>query len=406
MEKSKYLVEVIGLGKAGLPLASVIADSGIKVIGVDINKKTVESITKGVNPIPEEPGLGELIKKYSRTNLTATSNLKEASKKCNVHIIIVPLFIDDKKQPDFNAIDSAAKNISKGLKKGDLVVLETTVPVGTTETRLRKILEDGSGMKAGEDFFLAFSPERIMTGYSISRFREFPKIVGGINNDSTKHALNFYKNFSNISGVKNSATAEMAKIAEGIYRDVNIALANELYKVAEKYNINYWELKDAAKHQYCNLLEPGNVGGHCIPVYPWFIINDNPSNSSLTKSARDINDSMADYYASKALKIIGNKPEAKICVVGLSYREGVKEHAYTRSIPLIKILKAKGFRVYGADNFYTNEEIKSIFNAEPLANDEELKNMDAVILMNKIPEYKKILLPMKKKIVDVKNMLN
>lgn len=267
-------ISVIGLGKAGLPLAAVVADSGIEVIGVDVDAKKVEQINKGINPIKEEPGLRELIKKYGGKKLRATADSVKAAKESNVHIIIVPLFIDENKKPDFSLIKKALENIGKGLKKNDLVVLETTVLVKTTETLVKDTLEKNSKLEAGKDFFVAYSPERIMTGYSISRFKEFPKLVGGINEKSTEKAFEVYKKFSNPIKVSNSKTAELAKIAEGIYRDVNISLANELFKVSEAYGINFWEMREAAKHEFSNIHEPGNVGGHCIAKDHSVLMND------------------------------------------------------------------------------------------------------------------------------------
>lgn len=398
---SKLKIAVVGLGKAGLPLAAVIADAGIEVLGVDVDKKKVELINRGVNPIKEEPGLSELIKKHGGNRLNATSDAITASKECNVHIVIVPLFIDDSKRPDFSIIEHAVESVGKGLKKKDIVVLETTVLVGTTESLIKGILEKNSMLKAGKDFYLAYSPERIMTGYSISRFKEFPKIVGGINGISTQKAFEIYKKFANPFKVANSRTAELAKIAEGVYRDVNIALANEFFKVSEHYNIDFWEMKEAAKHQYCNILEPGNVGGHCIPVYPWFLINS--MNVPLIKAARQINDDMVRYYADRVDKIAKNKKNGKVGIIGLSYREGVKEKAYSRSIALIGLLKKKGYNVYGLDPLYTKEEVKKEFGIDYIDN---FRKMDAIILMNRETSYKKELIKMKEKIVDVKNTLN
>ena len=164
-------ISVVGLGKVGLPLAAVIVDSGLEVLGVDLDEKRVEMVNKGLNPIEEEPGLKKLLEKYSGKTLTATSDSVKAAKQSNVHIVVVPLFIDENKKPDLSILENAFTSLYKGLKKGDIVVLETTVPVGTTEGFIKKILEKGSGLKAGNDFYLAFSPERIMTGYSISRYK-------------------------------------------------------------------------------------------------------------------------------------------------------------------------------------------------------------------------------------------
>lgn len=389
-------ISVIGLGKAGLPLAAVIADSGIDVIGVDVDNKKASMINKGVNPIKEEPGLSSLVKKHGGKKLKATSDVVLAAKQSNVHIVIVPLFINKNKKPDFSLIKKAFENVGKGVKREDIVVLETTVPVRTTETLVRGILEEKSGLKAGKDFYLAYSPERIMTGYAISRFKDFPKLVGGINKLSTDKAFNVYKKFAKPAKASNARTAELAKIAEGVYRDVNIALANELFKVSEYYGIDFWEMRNAAKHQFCNILEPGNVGGHCIPVYPWFLINE--LDVPLIKIARQLNDDMIKYYAKKVDKIGGKR----VGIIGLSYREGVKEKAYSRSVDLIRLLKKKGYEVYGSDPMYSKEETTKEFGIDYLDN---LNKMDAIILMNKEPKYRSTLKKIKKKVVDIKNIL-
>jgi len=387
-------ISVIGLGKAGLPLTAVIADSGIEVIGVDISKKRVNDINQGINPIPEEHGLSELIKKYGGNKLKAVADY--SVEECSAHIVIVPLFIDENKKLDFSVIKVAFENLGKKIKKNDLVVLETTVPVKTTETLVKDILEKNSGLKAGTDFYLAYSPERIMTGYSISRFKEFPKIIGGINKESTDKAFEIYSKFAKPIKVSNSRTAELAKISEGIYRDVNIALANELFKVSENYGIDFWEMKEAAKHQYCNILEPGNVGGHCIPVYPWFLINE--LEVPLIKTARELNNDMLDYYLKK-IENIGGK---KVGVIGLSYREDVKQKEFSRSVDLINLLKKKGYEVYGLDPLYSKQETEKEFDVKYLDN---FDDMDVIILMNKETQYKEQLEKIKDKVVDVKNVL-
>lgn len=387
-------ISVTGLGKAGLPLAAVIADAGIEVIGIDIDVKKVEMINKGINPIPEEPSLSQLVKKHGGNKLKATTTFQDA-KSCNVHIVIVPLFIDENKHPDFSLIKIAFENIANILKKNDLVVLETTVPVKTTETLVKDILEKNSKLKAGNDFYLAYSPERIMTGYSISRFKEFPKLVGGINKESTDIAFEIYKRFAKPVKVADASTAELVKIAEGVYRDVNIALANELFKVAEHYNINFWEMRGAARHEYCNILEPGNVGGHCIPVYPWFLINE--LDVPLIKAARKLNDGMIDYYAKKIEKIGGKK----VGIIGLSYREGVREKAYSRAVDFIRLLRKKGYDVYGMDPLYLREETEKEFDIKYLDN---LNEMDVIVLMNKELQYKNQLKNIKNKVIDVKNV--
>ena len=387
-------VSVIGLGKAGLPLAAVIADAGLDVIGLDIDQKRVDMLNRGENPLPEEKGLGNILKERSGKNFKATTSYEEAVSNCNAHIVIVPLFIDENKKCDFSILENAFSNISKFLKEGDLVILETTVPVGTTEKLALETLDT-----AGVKYHLGYSPERIMTGYSISRYKEFPKVVSGRDVKAGKKVEELYSQFcKRVSLVSNIKTAEMVKISEGIYRDVNIALANELFKVCKETDVNFWEMQMAAKHEFCHIHEPGNVGGHCIPVYPWFLINNH--DVPLIKIARELNDDMIIYYADVVSNIVKT---GKVGLIGLSYREGVKEKAYTRSIPFIKLLKERGYDVYGLDPLYNKEEIKDEFGVDQIEN---LNEMDAIVLMNKEQKYISLLEPIKKRVVDVKNILN
>lgn len=388
-------ISVIGLGKAGLPLAAVMADAGIDVLGVDVDKEKVALINKGLNPMEEEPGLSSLIKKHAGKKLKATNNPLIAAKESNVHIVIVPLLIDKNNKPDFHMIQKAMENIGKGMKKNDLVVLETTVPVKTTETIVKGILEKNSGLKAGKDFFLAYSPERIEAGSSISRFKEFPKLVSGINKESADKAFELYKKFTKPVKVSNARTAELAKIAEGVYRDINIAIANEFFKIAGHYNVDFWEMREAARHRYCSILEPGIVGGHCIPVYPWFLINE--LNVPLVRAARKLNEDMIDYYVKKVDEIGGKR----VGIIGLSYREGVREKAFSK-LDLIKLLKKKGYEVYALDPLFSREEIEKDFNANYL---DAFDKMDVIILANKESRYKDRLKAMKNKVVDIKNVL-
>ena len=240
-----------------------------------------------------------------------------------------------------------------------------------------------------------------MTGYSISRYKEFPKIVGGIDENSTQKAFEVYsKVCSKVSKVSSAKAAELIKVAEGLYRDVNIALANEIYKICQSWGLNFWEIRKHANHKFCAIHEPGSVGGHCIPVYPWFIINQEDVKTPLLQLARKINDEMVDYYISKIEEI--TPAPARIAIVGLSYREGVKEKAYARSIPLINSLSSKGYTVYGYDQLYSNEEIKEQFSAIPIEM-KELKKLDCIIIFNELPNEANELKEIKEKVIDVKN---
>ncbi|MBI2079578.1 nucleotide sugar dehydrogenase [Candidatus Micrarchaeota archaeon] len=363
-------IQVVGLGKAGLPFAAIIADAGFDVIGLDLNKQLVEQINDGVNPFPEEPGLDELIKKYGGKRLRATSDPKTAATDTQMHIILVPLLLDGKNQPDFKYVDAAFNGVVSGLKKGDVIVLETTLPVGTTENRYKPLLEK-SGFKVGKDVFLAYSPERLMSGFAISRFRDFPKVLGGVDPASAKKALEIYvKILPQTKLVANARTAEMIKIAEGVYRDVNIAVANELFKCCQENEVDFSEVRQFANHKFCHIHEAGiGVGGHCIPVYPWFLINNADAKGKKThvktiRAAREVNDEMVLYWKDgiiTELKRSGVRlNKLRICIYGLTYRKGVKELYHTRSIPLITELQKEGLNVFGFDDLLSKGEVEGL----------------------------------------------
>ena len=362
-------IAVIGLGKAGLPLAAVIADSGFEVVGIDLDEWKCEMINSGKNPIPEEKGLDELIGRHGGKTLKATTSYEDAS-DCNAYIVIVPLFLDEHMNPDYAALEFAFRSVGKILKMEDIVVLETTVPPGTTENLVREWLEEESELKLGE-FYLAYSPERIMTGYSISRLREFPKVIGGVDEESGERAYELYKKFvPNLHLVSNARTAEFIKIIEGCYRDVNIALANELFKIAEEIGVDFYEAREKANHEYCHIHLPSTgVGGHCIPVYPWFLIREMEkkekfSHARLLRVSRELNDEMINYWAEKiiseCLKVKKPLNEVKICIKGITFREGVKELYHSRNLTLAKLLAEKGLDVGVWDEMFTPEEVEEL----------------------------------------------
>ena len=361
-------IAVIGLGKAGLPLAGVIADNGFEVTGVDIDSGRCEAINRGENPIPEEAGLAELIKRHGGKGLVATTDYEDAS-ECTTFIVIVPLFIDEFQNPDFGIMERAFRGVGRILKTRDLVVLETTVPPATTETRVRQWLEAESGLSLSSgEFYLAHSPERIMTGVSISRLREFPKVVGGVDKESGARAFEVYEKFiPDMHLVSSARVAEFIKIIEGCYRDVNIGLANELLKIADTLEIDFYEAREYANHEYCHIHLPSTgVGGHCIPVYPWFLVKEMErrekfSHSRLLRVSREVNDEMINYWAEKiilgCMKLEKPLNEVKICVKGITFRSGVKELYHSRNLALAKFLMENGLDVYVYDELFAEEEI-------------------------------------------------
>jgi len=360
-------IAVIGLGNAGLPLAAVIADSGIAVMGVDINESRCLAINRGDNPIAEEAGLEELLKRHGGRSLLATPRFQDAA-GCRTFIVIVPVFVDASYNPDFSIMKSALESLGKILKKGDLVVLETTFPPKTTEDMAEKLLSQSSGLLPG-DYYLAYSPERIMTGYSISRLKEFPKVIGGRDEESGIVAYQVYSRFiKNLHLVSSARVAEMIKVMEGCYRDVNIALANELFKICQDMEVDFFEARDKANHQFCHIHLPSTgVGGHCIPVYPWFLIKEMEkrehfSHCRLLRAGREINDEMIDYWAERilmqCLKIDKPLSLIKICIKGITYRAGVREFYHSRNLALAKLLADKGLDVYVFDPLLSGEEVE------------------------------------------------
>jgi UDP-N-acetyl-D-mannosaminuronic acid dehydrogenase len=335
-------------------------------MGVDINEERCRLINHGKNPIPEEMGLDELICLHGGKRLVATANFEDA-RICKTFIIIVPLFVDQSFNPDFTIMEKALRSLGEILKKDDLVVLETTFPPGTTDGMVRDWLCESSGLKR-EDFFLAYSPERIMTGYSISRLREFPKVIGGTNEESGFRAYQVYKKFiSNLHLVSSAKVAEMIKVMEGCYRDVNIALANELFKISEDLEIDFFEARENANHQYCHIHLPSTgVGGHCIPVYPWFLIKEMDkqeafSRCRMLRTSREVNDEMILYWAERILlecmKVDKPLSNVKICIKGITFRAGVKEFYHSRNLALARHLVKKGLDVYVSDPLLSEKEV-------------------------------------------------
>ena len=370
LKKEDVKVAIYGLGKMGLPLASVFAERGASVIGVDVNPDVVASINRGVNHVKEEHGLDELVERNVRLGrLVATVDGVDAARRGDVMVMIVPAFLDESKKADLGIIKAASENIAMGLEKGDFVIVETTVPPGTTENFVKHILE-GSGLKAGVDFGLAHCPERTSSGRAVVDISgAYPKVVGGVDQISTDTAVGIYNviNERGVIPVSNSRTAEMVKIAEGIYRDVNIALANELAMVSNEKGVDIWEVLEVANTDpNCNLLEPGpGVGGHCIPVYPWFVINGS-SSTRLIRTAREVNDGMSKHVVRKVSKELekSGKPVSgsNVLVAGLVYRPGVKETYNTPAKRVIKELRDMGANVFGYDPVLSEDEMHAFLN--------------------------------------------
>ncbi len=362
---------VVALGKIGLPLAVQFARSGHSVIGADISSATVDSVNAGVVPFPNEADLDTyLVEVVGQGRLSATCDVTDAVSRSEVVVVVVPLVVDRQKRPEFAALDQATAAIGAGLRAGTLVVYETTLPVGTTRRRFAPALAAASGLTLGDELFVAFSPERVYSGRVFADLRRYPKLVGGIDEASTKLAINFYESvlqfdqrddLARPNGVWNlgsSEAAELAKLAETTYRDINIGFANELARHADQHDIDIGEVIAACNSQpFSHIHQPGiAVGGHCIPVYPHFYLAGDPT-AQIPAAARRANDAMPAYAVQRLVDRLGALTGLTIAVLGLSYRGGVKESAFSGAFPLAEALTAAGARPVIHDPLYDDHEV-------------------------------------------------
>ena len=364
-------ITVVAMGKIGLPLAVQFANMGHEVIGTDVNKETVDLVNSGKEPFPGEAHLADYLAKVVPSGkLRATTETAEAVAESEAVVVVVPLFVDADGVPDFGWMDSATKDIASGLKPGTLVSYETTLPVGTTRNRFAPMLEQGSGLKAGVDFNLVFSPERVFTGRVFEDLRKYPKLVGGINESSTQAGIKFYEqvlefdprpDLGKPNGVWNLGTSEaseMAKLAETTYRDVNIGLANQFARFAADNGIDVYAVIDACNSQpFSHIHQPGiAVGGHCIPIYPRMYLWNDPA-ATVVRAAREANADMPNYAVGLLLESAVSLTGKKVAVLGASYRGGVKETAFSGVFPTVAALKELGAEVYVNDPMYTDSEL-------------------------------------------------
>jgi nucleotide sugar dehydrogenase len=393
-------IALVALGKIGLPLAVQFAKKGHQVIGCDVNQKTVDLVNQGIEPFPGEAHLDQYLKEVVSSGLlTATTDTTAAVSQVDAVVVVVPLFVDNDGVPDFGWMDDATAKIAAGLKPGTLVSYETTLPVGTTRNRFAPALEKGSGLVAGKDFHLVFSPERVLTGRVFADLRKYPKLVGGINESSTKAGIDFYNtvldfddrpDLTEKNGVWDLLTceaSEMAKLAETTYRDVNIALANQFAIFAEGANIDIAKVISASNSQpYSHIHQPGiAVGGHCIPIYPRFYLWNDPK-ATVVRAAREANAAMPEHAVSILAEQLGGLKGKQVAVLGISYRGGVKESAFSGVFSTVDNLKKSGATVVVNDPMYTDEEITSLgFTPYKLGGP-----VDALILQADHKEYKEL----------------
>jgi nucleotide sugar dehydrogenase len=359
-------IAVVGLGHIGLPLAVQYASRGHDVVGCDVDDSIVAAINRGESPHDDEPALIERVPRLvAEGRLAATTDDAEGVRGADAVVVIVPVVVDAQRQIDFAPIDAATRDIAAGLSAGTLVVYETTLPVGTTRNRFGPMLEAGSGLTLDRDLFLAFSPERVLVGRVLRDLRRYPKIVGGTSAASTERAIKFYKHVlddgTEIRAVASAETAELTKLAETTYRDVNIAYANELARYAARRGIDVLEVIGAANSQpYSHIHQPGvGVGGHCIPVYPHFLFNDAPE-LRLPPIAREINEDMAGWAVDRIEDCVGSLDGETVLVLGIAYRGDVREDAFSSAFRLRDELAAAGARVFAHDPYFDAEHLRGL----------------------------------------------
>jgi UDP-N-acetyl-D-mannosaminuronic acid dehydrogenase len=385
----------MGLGYIGLPTASTFAMQGIKVVGVDVNPHVVETLGRGGIHI-HEPGLRTVVEAALKSgNLTVSSHPEEA----DAFLIAVPTpFHEDKfaeyqgrryKLADMGAVISATEAIVPYLRKGNLVILESTSPPRTTLDLVQPILER-SNLKAGSDFFLCYSPERVLPGQILRELIENARVVGGVTPESAKAGHDLYATFVKGQIIETDATtAEMVKLMENTTRDVNIAIANEFSRLAEKFGVDVWEaIRLANLHPRINILSPGpGVGGHCISVDPWFFVETAPELTPLIYHARKVNDDQPHFVVNRVKQALGNLNGKRIAALGLAYKPDVDDLRESPANEVVHLLQKEGALVKAWEPFKPDASLKGI-NMSPSL-EEAIKEVDAILLLVKHTEFTK-----------------
>ena len=369
IEKKEITVGVVGLGYVGLPLAVEKAKAGFKTIGFDVQDEKVKMVNEGHNYIGDvvDDDLKKIVKQGM---LKATSDFSFI-KDVDFIAICVPTPLDEHQQPDISYVENSAKEISKYLSKETMVVLESTTYPGTTEELIKPILENGSGLKCGQDFYLGFSPERVDPGNMLYKTKNTPKVVGAIGKEATEVIAKMYRAVlgADIHEVSSPAVAEMEKILENTYRNINIGLVNELAMLCEKMGISLWEVVDAAKTKPYGFqaFYPGpGLGGHCIPLDPYYLdwkAREYGFHTSLIQASGIINDRMPEYCVERASKILSSKFKkamngAKVLVLGVAYKNDIDDYRESPALKVIEELQKEGAEVEFYDPWISKYKYK------------------------------------------------
>lgn len=353
---------VVALGKVGLPLAVQIARAGHEVIGCDIDPETCDHVNAGRAPFPGEEGLPEALQSVvAAGRLRAQADTSAAvAEGADLVVAVPPLVVDPAGAPDFGAIDAVTDAIGRGLQRGTTVSFETTLPVGTTRDRIAPRLAELSGLELERDLFVAFSPERVFSGRVLRDLATYPKLVGGIGPRGEARAVELYSEFldAEVWPMGSAEAAELSKLSEAVYRHLNIALANELARYADRIGVDISRVIAAANSQpFSHIHRPGvAVGGHCIPVYPHFYVAGDPE-ARLPPVAQQVNDAMPAYACDLLAAELGDLAGLRVLILGVAYRGGVKETAFSGAFALRDELSRRGAAVLAADPLYNAEEL-------------------------------------------------
>jgi UDP-N-acetyl-D-mannosaminuronic acid dehydrogenase len=377
---------VIGLGYIGLPTASTFASHGIRVTGVDNNPAVVKSLNAGELHIFEN-GLAEIVKSAMEKGNLSFSDHPVAA---DVFIVAVPTPFYDDKKADLSYVHAAAESIVPVLRAGNLVILESTSPPLTTRNHMLPILEK-SGLKAGADFLVAYSPERVLPGQILRELVENARVIGGIDAASAEAGRQLYQTF--VKGeiiITDATTSEMVKLMENTYRDVNIAIANEFSQLADRFGVDVWEaIQIANRHPRVKILNPGpGVGGHCISVDPWFLVEAAPEHSKLIKTARQVNDAQPEFVLSTLKRVFGPLKGKRITVLGLAFKPDVDDLRESPAIEVAHLLTKAGAVVSAFEPFKAEYQLQGVTMSASL--EDAVKNAEAIILLVGHTQFKSL----------------
>ena len=391
IEGKEIVVGVVGLGYVGLPLAVEKAKAGFRTIGFDVQTSKVELVNAGKNYIGDvvDSDLSELVKAGTLSATTDFSFIKDV----DFVAICVPTPLDEHQQPDISYVRASTEAVAQYLTRDTMVVLESTTYPGTTEELIRPLLEQGSGLKSGEDFYLGFSPERVDPGNLIYKTKNTPKVVGAIGKDATEVIAAMYRAVleGDVHEVSSPAVAEMEKILENTYRNINIGLVNELTMLCNRMGISMWEVIDAAKTKPYGFqaFYPGpGLGGHCIPLDPYYLswkAREYGFHTSMIESSMMINDRMPEYCVERAGKILNRAEKSlkgsKVLVLGVSYKQDIDDYRESPALRVIEVLEREGAKVEYYDPWvseyrYKGETVKGL----PELTAEILESADLVMV--------------------------